>query len=464
MTPPPPPPAILTDITNDAVSVNEVSTNTHPNKKKRKYNKTNNPPVNGRRMMFTYNNYTDEIIQKVQAFAHTNCKYMVYGKELGKGRELKDSNGNNIIGDDGSIQLAPPTPHLQGFMILKKVWRFKSIFKEIGNCHLESAKASSIRCANYSKKGSMDSDEFSDCGPGRETAHPDFGKDADYWEFGALDKSRLSELRDKVSDLDHMCSGVLQGIPLSQLALEAPSTFVRNYRGLGVLASYIVEPYKHYMPRGFWFQGNVGTGKSHSARMLFPGIFDKPCTKWWDGYTGERAVLLDDLKNTKLGHYLKRWADLYECTGEFKGGTTILRHFALVTTCNHPIEELFVEDDKQQVAAIVGRHYIINFTANPDSDPYYRRSHAALHPRMSSLPKPDGYDSWHYMVKVLYWMRTGYHPTVTCDIEVTPRVTEEDIEQAREYYNRVDKPTPSIDDFIPDEALIERQEEENQTK
>jgi hypothetical protein len=414
-------------------------------------------------MIFTYNNYTDEIIAKVKQFARTNCKYLVYGEELGKGKPLTDDNGNDLLNPDGSIQRGDPTPHLQGFMILKKVWRFKSIFKEIGNCHLEQANGKSSRCANYCKKGSMDSDEFSDCGPDRETYHPDFGKGAEgkVWEFGTLDKSRLSELPDKVTQLDHMCSGVIQGVPLKDLALEAPATYVRNYRGLAMLASYIVEGYKHYTLRGFWFQGNTGTGKSHSARILFPGIFDKPCTKWWDGYNGERSVLMDDLNNLKLGHYLKRWADLYPCSGEFKGGTSILQHFALVTTCNKSIEELLVDDDPVQIAAIQGRHYIISFTANPTNSPYYRRSANALNPRLSNLPKPDGYDSWHYMVKALYWMRTGYHPQVTCDIEVTPRVTLEDIEIARAYYDRVDRPTPTINDFVPDGDLIERQEEES---
>lgn len=452
------PPAVLTDVTNlntTTTTIPPLATEANKNKRKRK-----STPVNSRRMVFTYNNYTDDVIIKIQEFAHVNCKYLVYGKETGKGEALKDDGGNDLINPDGSIQLSDGTPHLQGFMILHKVWRFRAIFKLIGNCHLEQANGKSSRCANYCKKGSMDTDEFSDCGPDRETHHPDFGIDKDVWEYGTLDKSRLSELPDRVSQLDYICDGVIQGIPLRELALEAPATFVRNFRGLAKLESHTIEGYGHYTLRGFWFQGNVGTGKSHSARVLFPGIFDKPCTKWWDGYVGERAVLMDDLNNLKLGHYLKRWSDKYPCTGEWKTGTLVLRHFALVTTCNKSIEELLVEDDKHQIAAIQGRHYVVNFTANPNSSAYYRRSAAAQKPRLSTLPKPDGYDSWHYMVKVLYWMRTGYHPEVTCDIEVTPRVTLEDIEIAREYYARVDKPTPSIKDFIPNDILIDRQEEE----
>lgn len=50
----------------------------------------------------------------------------------------------------------------------------------------------------------------------------------------------------------------------------------------------------------------------------------KSITKWWDGYKGERVVLIDDFEIDSikyLNHYLKIWGDPYgKIHGEIKGG------------------------------------------------------------------------------------------------------------------------------------------------
>ena len=63
----------------------------------------------------------------------------------------------------------------------------------------------------------------------------------------------------------------------------------------------------------YWFMGPPGTGKSLAARKRWPTLFNKSCSKWWDGYKDEPTVLIDDLDLTTngLGHYIKIWADHY---------------------------------------------------------------------------------------------------------------------------------------------------------
>lgn len=82
------------------------------------------------------------------------------------------------------------------------------------------------------------------------------------------------------------------------------------------------DPYDHTDVRGHWYVGLPGTGKSRTARERFPGAYLKAQNKWWDGYQGQEAVILDDMDKggACLGHYLKIWADRYACTGETKGG------------------------------------------------------------------------------------------------------------------------------------------------
>lgn len=114
--------------------------------------------------------------------------------------------------------------------------------------------------------------------------------------------------------------------------------------------------------RGIWYWGGPGTGKSRTAREKYPNAYLKAQNKWWDGYTGQEHVILDDLDTDVLGHYLKIWADRYACTGEVKGGTIPLLHKTLVVTSNYSIEQLFTKDTEMALA-IRRRFRVTHFKA-----------------------------------------------------------------------------------------------------
>lgn len=67
----------------------------------------------------------------------------------------------------------------------------------------------------------------------------------------------------------------------------------------------------------------------------------KQQNKWWDGYTGQKVVILEDLDSSSLGHQLKEWADSWGCLGEYKGGTVALSYTHFIVTSNFTIEELY---------------------------------------------------------------------------------------------------------------------------
>lgn len=95
--------------------------------------------------------------------------------------------------------------------------------------------------------------------------------------------------------------------------------------------------------RGIWLVGPAGCGKSTWAKKLgdlMGGFYEKAQNKWWDGYEGEKVVILDDLDTEVLLHYLKKWADKFPCKGEVKGSMIWLHHDWFVVTSNFTIEEI----------------------------------------------------------------------------------------------------------------------------
>lgn len=94
----------------------------------------------------------------------------------------------------------------------------------------------------------------------------------------------------------------------------------------------------------YWVYGSPGIGKTYSIRNLFPNCYVKSQNKWWDGYSGESVVLLDDFDCKILGHYLKIWADKYSFNAEIKGGSVLPVYNNFFVTSNYLPDQIWSED------------------------------------------------------------------------------------------------------------------------
>lgn len=240
---------------------------------------------------FTINNFEDEDKKKL---CDLDCQYIVFGEERG---------------EEG-------TPHLQGYVYFKTLKSLKQLKKVVERGHYEVAKGSAEQNRVYCTKDG----EFVERGEMPFTA----GQPSAAERNKRLRDAPLNELVE---------SGELA---MNQVPVIKKARIILAQEGDSVETPHC---------KGVWIHGPPGTGKSHYARETYPGLYIKAQNKWWDGYQGEKVVLLDDYDTPMLGHHLKIWADKWKATGEIKGGTVNLKHELFIITSNKTPQEIWPDDD-----------------------------------------------------------------------------------------------------------------------
>lgn len=240
--------------------------------------------------VYTCNNFTDFNVSQLKAITAVRHRCCVEKGESG-------------------------TPHLQGFITFKRAYRFTQLVKLFGErFHWEMAKAKDAE--NYCTKGDIIID------------------------FGFEKKQGFR------SDI----AEIIASASLREAALSHPETFIRYPSGIAKYFFYKREKEIELEPdfdteyRVHVFWGEPGTGKSRTARSkagrsLY--VVPPPAANgmlWWDGYMGERSILLDDFRASwmKLSDLLNL-LDGYRQRLQNKGGTTHKGwRTVYITTNTHP--------------------------------------------------------------------------------------------------------------------------------
>lgn len=106
------------------------------------------------------------------------------------------------------------------------------------------------------------------------------------------------------SDLARMAEEIKEGSNLRDVALSAPATYIRNYRGIGHFRNLVFNQRRSWPTELHILIGPPGCGKSrsvydaHDANDIYP---KNPKHNYWNGYVGQSIVLIDDYRGPAPG-------------------------------------------------------------------------------------------------------------------------------------------------------------------
>jgi len=229
------------------------------------------------------------------------------------------------------------TKHLQAFIYTNHPLMLKTVQKRFQGCHVETKSPHSTfeQAANYCKK-------------------------EDFVEKGILPKDPVKKGTDErqawVDSLDAARNG--------RFELIRPDILIRYYGSLRRIEfDYSKHPAQLTDTCGWWIYGPSGCGKSTYARTLAVNPYPKPINKWWDGYSRQEVVIIDDVEPSQaswLGYFLKIWADRFPFIAERKGGSLTIRPRAIIITSQYSISEVFTDQESHD--AIKRRYRSYQFT------------------------------------------------------------------------------------------------------
>lgn len=154
-----------------------------------------------------------------------------------------------------------------------------------------------------------------------------------------LDKTQL--LRDflktlsskKISKLTQLKLLIDEGWTEKQIADYDFDTWCRSHRALSQYRLMCVTP-RNWEMEVIVIYGPTGTGKSKFCNETYPGCYWKQRGKWWDNYSHQDTVCLDEFYGWLQWDVLLRLSDRYPLLVETKGGQIQFSSKTLVFTSN----------------------------------------------------------------------------------------------------------------------------------
>lgn len=137
----------------------------------------------------------------------------------------------------------------------------------------------------------------------------------------------------KRCDLDEVKRTIRGGATEKEVFETYPTEYIKYSSGIK-RAIFLCQSTRSWKTEVFWWHGSTGSGKSRQAFEEYPDAYWKaPTTKWWDGYTGQDTVIVDDYRRDFCTFAeLLRLFDRYPHSVESKGGSVQFTSRRIVIT------------------------------------------------------------------------------------------------------------------------------------
>ena len=290
------------------------------------------------RWVFTWNNYSQEDIEKLKAFAPKYCKFLIFGFEE-----------------------APTTgtKHLQGYIHLLKrlsLFQLKTLISSIPAFYM----ANKNDLANYRYCSKSENFYFYESSLGgtctessKKTTQPKGLSKKERMEL-AYDLAKQEKFNEIDKDILIQHGKVLKSIKMENLEVEENLFYDQGEKN-------------YFHCHNLWLWGETGTGKSFFITYFINGInrwwerrckklnqpylplriFNHQKTKWWCGYMGEEIIVINEVNPVFCSWYaneIKEWVDQYPFNAEVKGSNIgKIRPLFFIFTSNYDLDECFVE-------------------------------------------------------------------------------------------------------------------------
>ena len=277
-----------------------------------------------RQFISTWNNYSDADIEHFRDWCAKRTTYSIVGRE---------------VGEQG-------TPHLQGFHQTRGGLSFKAFKKVLPSVSVKPV-GTDNGCADYCRKEdnlAFEIGDYQEKKPGRRT------------------------------DLQAVAELAKSGKSLAEIAIDAPVAVLQYPAGLARLCALNERARDRTVPkRCICLYGPTGTGKTrrvwdHCDTLgVVPYLWENGMPTWWDGYSGEKHVIMDEYRSQLPMSYLLRLMDRYPMRVQYKGGSCqFVADYLYFTSSKHP-RDWYSDSEQDKIDQLLRRFDAIYEISNSDA-------------------------------------------------------------------------------------------------